>query len=213
MKSVGLDNQKFAQITQELRAFPVRPDITIAEVPAPSRLAPHAFALTAEATDTEDDTYSGRFVILHDPDGVDEWGGSFRTVIFFRAILEPDLLNDDLVRRVAWSWVEDSTSGLHITELGGTVTTNFGESFGSLSDRPAEGFVEVRASWTPIQSPISPSNLPNQRNLASEGVTFDEPIDSLSSHLQAWIGCIELAGGLTPLSDGVTPVTAARRRG
>lgn len=198
MKSVGLDNQKFAEIVQELRAFQVRPDMTIAEVPAPSRLAPHAFALTAEATDPDDDSYSGRFVVLHDPDGVDEWGGCFRTVIFFRAVLEPDLLNDDLMRQVAWSWVEDSTSSLNITELGGTVTTNFGESFGSLSDRPADGFVEVRASWTPLQIQTSEA---------------ENPIDRFSAHLQAWISCIELAGGLTPLTDGVTPVTAARRRG
>lgn len=195
MKSVGLDNQKFAEIVEEIRALPVRPDISLVEVPAPTRLAPSAFAITAEASDPDDDSFSGRFVVLHDPDGVDEWQGHYRIVIFFRAVLEPDVLNDDLIRQVAWTWVQDSTSDLEITELGGTVTTNFGESFGSLQDRPSDGFVEVRASWTPVQ------------------IDSESPVDNLAQHLQAWIGCLELAGGLTPLGDGVTPVSAARRRG
>lgn len=180
---------------EQIRAIHVRPDIALTEVPAPSRLAPSALAVTAEATDPDDDTFSGRFVLLHDPDGVDEWCGSFRVVIFFRAVLEPDVLQDDLIRQVAWSWVCETTSNLDLTELGGTVTVNFGESFGSLSDRPSDGFVEVRASWTPTED------------------EHGAPMDSLTDHCQAWITCLEMAGGLTPLTDGVIPVTSARRRG
>lgn len=195
MRAVGTEPDIFAMAIEGIRAFDVRPDITLCEVPAPARLAPRSIALTAEPTDSDSDSFSGRFVLLHDPDGVEEWNGTFRVVIFIRADLESELLHDDLLRQVAWSWVTEATSGLSLLELGGTVTTNFGESFGSLGDRPSDGFVEVRASWTPAE--LEPRS----------------PVDSLALHEQAWISCLEMAGGLTPLSEGVVPVLSARRRG
>ena len=186
---------QFALTVEQISAAAVRPDITLIQVPAPSRLAPFALAMTAEPTDIGSDAFSGRFVLLHDPDGVEEWGGTFRAVIFARAELESDLLNDDLVREVAWSWILESTGGLEITELGGTVTSNFGQSFGTLSDRPADGFVEIRSSWTPIESESG------------------APLDDLGAHLTAWINVLVCAGGLVPLPEGVAHVAHARRRG
>ena len=141
MRAVGDDSGNFAAAASAIRGFVARPDISIQEVPAPARLAPHSIALTACPADPDSDAFSGRFVLLHDPDGVDEWNGTYRVVIFVRADLESELLFDDLLREVAWSWVNDATSGLSILELGGTVTTNFGESFGSLKDRPSDGYV------------------------------------------------------------------------
>lgn len=195
MRSVTPAADQFALTIEQISSALVRPDITLTQVPAPSRLAPFALAITAEPTDADSDAFSGRFVLLHDPDGVEEWGGTFRTVIFARAELETDLLNDDLVREVAWSWILESTGGLEITELGGTVTSNFGQSFGTLSDRPADGFVEVRASWTPTEN--------------SSGA----PLDNLGTHLTAWINVLVFAGGLIPLPEGVSHVAHARRRG
>lgn len=166
----------------------------VQEVPAPSRLAPFALARTAEPLNVDEDHYSGRFVLLHDPDGVEEWGGTFRVVIFLRASLETDVLRDELVREVAWSWIQEATTELAVVELGGTVTSNFGQSFGSLSARPPEGFVEVRASWTPREQ--------------DDG----RPQDNLGLHLSSWITALELAGGLNPLPVGVIPMNASRSR-
>lgn len=195
MRTVTPAADQFALTVAQIGSVVVRPDITLSQVPAPSRLAPFALAMTAEPTDADNDAFSGRFVLLHDPDGVDEWGGAFRAVIFARAELESDVLNDDLVREVAWSWILEGTSGLDIRELGGTVTSNFGQSFGTLSDRPADGFVEVRSSWTPNEDAV--------------GV----PLDDLGAHLTAWINVLVLAGGLIPLPEGVAHVAHARRRG
>lgn len=195
MRSVGTESPSFVKALTQIRDYVPRSDISLLEVPAPARLAPHSIALTAEPVDSDSDAFSGRFVLLHDPDGVAEWTGTYRVVIFIRAELESELLQDDLLGQVAWSWITDATSNLSILELGGTVTTNFGQSFGSLHERPADGFIEVRASWTPAE------------------IEKSDPNDSLSLHVQAWIHCIELAGGLTPLSDGVVPVLSARRRG
>jgi len=186
---------QFALTVEQISNVVVRPDITLTQVPAPSRLAPFALALTAAPTDIDSDAFSGRFVLLHDPDGVEEWGGTFRAVIFARAELETDLLNDDLVREVAWSWISESTASLEISEIGGTVTSNFGQSFGTLADRPADGFVEVRSSWTPTEDESG------------------APHDDLGSHLTAWIDVLVCAGGLVPLPEGVAHVAHARRRG
>lgn len=195
VRSVTPAADQFARTVEQIRSVIVRPDITLTQVPAPSRLAPFAVAMTAAPTDIDNDAFSGRFVLLHDPDGVEEWGGTFRAVIFARAVLESDLLNDDLVREVAWSWILESTVELEITELGGTVTSNFGQSFGTLSDRPEEGYVEVRSSWTPVED--------------SSGV----PLDDIGTHLTAWIDVLVLAVGLVPLPEGVTHVAHLKRRG
>jgi hypothetical protein len=195
VRTVTSAADQFAVTVEQISNVVVRPDLTLTQVPAPSRLAPFALALTAAPTDVDSDEFSGRFVLLHDPDGVEEWGGTFRAVIFARAKLESDLLNDDLVREVAWSWISESTSLLEISEIGGTVTSNFGQSFGTLADRPADGFVEVRSSWTPTQDELG------------------APRDNLGSHLTAWINVLVCAGGLVPLPDGVAHVAHARRRG
>lgn len=162
------------------------------EAPAPQRLAPAALALTVESVEEHSPAASGRFVLLHDPDGVDEWEGTFRAVVFARADLEPELVDDPVLLDVAWSWVLDATRDLHVTHLGGTVTRSSGRSFGTMADRPAEGTVELRASWTPVEG--------------DQGT-----LDDLGQHVQAWLDLVGQAAGLPPLPQGVVPVSRRRR--
>ncbi len=143
---------------------PIRPEFSIEQAPSPQRLAPQAFTLTADAvTDGSSasvgahvESASGRFVVLHDPDGVDEWEGNDRIVIFARCDVEPELLADPLIHEVAWSWVTEALDNHEVAQLGGTVTVSSGTSFGSMAERPGDGLVEIRASWTPsmMTSPI-----------------------------------------------------------
>ncbi len=176
----------------------MRPDFELDEAPAPQRLAPAAVALTAEMTDPESDLASGRFVLLHDPDGVDEWGGCFRAVVFVRATLEDDMADDPMLHDVGWSWVTESLTGrgCRATQLGGTVTRTSGRSFGTMTDRPSDGFVEIRASWTPLEAPDT-----------------GEVLDDMGAHLSAWVDLMAQAAGLPPLPHGVVHVGARRRRG
>lgn len=179
-----------------MRSVIARPEFCLDEAPAPSRLAPSAVALTAEPADPDSDHASGRFVLLHDPDGVDEWDGTFRAVVFVRAALEADLVGDQLLHEVGWSWLLESVAGVgaECTQVGGTVTSSSGQSFGSMSDRPTDGFVEIRASWTPITTDGSPVELVMDR------------------HVTAWIDLLAHAAGLMPMPLGVAQVTAPRRR-
>lgn len=197
MRSIAAGTDAFAQALDQVKAAEVRPEFEISEAPAPQRLAPSAVAFTAEPTADDADTTTGRFVLLHDPDGVEEWHGSFRAVVFVRAELEQDLVDDPLLQDVGWSWVNEALAarGCRVTQLGGTVTRTSGRSFGTMSDRPADGFVEIRASWTPVEAPDT-----------------GEVLDDLGQHVSAWIDLIAQASGLPPIPQGVAHVGNRRRR-
>jgi hypothetical protein len=175
----------FTATLERLRSISVRPEFTLFEAPAPQRLAPDAVAITAEAVD--DDDTDGRFVLLHDPDGHEEWGGNFRVVVFTRSAIDEDVVLDPLLPDVAWSWVQEclDDAGVGAEAIGGTVTRNLGQSFGTLTDREGERLIEVRASWTPV---------------------FDEQIqipEQIDGHVRAWIGLLAQVGGYPKLADDV----------
>lgn len=195
MRSIATGTDGFEVVLSQLRGLQCRPEFTLQEAPAPQRLAPSTVAITADMTDPDSDLVSGRFVLLHDPDGVDEWDGSFRAVVFVRATLEPDLLDDPLLHDVGWSWVGEilDVRGCHVTQVGGTVTRTSGRSFGTMADRPADGFVEIRASWTPQED--------------SAGSLLDD----IDLHAHAWLDLMAQAAGLPPIPAGV-PVMDQRRR-
>ncbi|GDX32725.1 hypothetical protein LBMAG15_16600 [Actinomycetes bacterium] len=196
MRSVPKSGDAFAAALARVRAVVVRPEFRLDEAPAPARLAPSALALTAESADPDSDRASGRFVLLHDPDGVEEWAGTFRAVVFVRAALEHDLIGDPLLSEVGWSWLVESLAGAgaESAEAGGTVTCSSGQSFGSMADRPTDGFVEIRASWTPIATDGSPVEFAMER------------------HVEAWIDLLAHAAGLMPVPQGISQVSSPRSR-
>ncbi len=198
MRTISARTDAFEVALEQVRAVVPRPELELDEAPAPQRLAPSSLALTVDMADPDGPVASGRFVLLHDPDGVDEWAGTFRAVVFVRAELETDLVDDPLLHDVGWSWVTESLAAndAHAVQVGGTITSTAGRGFGTMSDRPADGFVEIRASWTPSEDPDS-------------GVVLDD----MAAHVQAWLDLVSQAAGLPPLPPGVTSVTAARRRG
>lgn len=190
MRTVTSAASGFSLALERLRTVGVRPEFRLDETPAPQRLAPFAAAIAAEST-TEADIASGRFVLLHDPDGVDEWDGTYRAVVFVRAGLESDLLDDPMVHEVGWSWLIESLTdvGADVVQLGGTVTRSSGQSFGSMHERPSDGFVEIRASWTPVGPSVE---------------------DTMDRHVQAWTRLLATAAGLPPIPDGVATVRPRR---
>jgi len=176
--------ETFSRALQSLRAVRLRPEISCDEAPAPQRLAPFSVALTADLTIDDDEVGSGRFVVLHNPDGHDAWDGTFRVVTFARAGLDPEMAADPLVTEVGWTWLMECLSVRHIEPIAasGTVTRVSSESFGAMSDRPTSAEIEIRASWTPT----------------------DETL--LGDHLYAWGDLLCTAAGLPPLPAGVVPI-------
>jgi len=194
MRTVTAQDQAFEAAVARIRLVKARPEFDLDEAPAPNRLAPFALAITADSSG-EDDIASGRFVLLHDPDGVDEWEGTFRAVVFIRASLEADLIDDPLLHEVGWSWLTESltASGCEYLQLGGTITRNAGRSFGTMNERPADGYLEIRASWTPAS-------------------VNDDVAEQMDRHARAWLRLLDHAAGLQPMPDDVSNVLHSRVR-
>jgi hypothetical protein len=160
-------------------------------VPAPSRIAPHAVAISAEVvsagTPGGDELASGRFVLLHDPSAPDPWDGVWRAVTFARAVFDPELANDPMLGSVGWSWLMESLKNRDATCVSeaGTVTRVVSETFAGLAERGATVEMEIRASWTPTGS-------------------------DMGVHLQAWADLLCTVAGLAPLPDGVVALPLQR---
>ncbi|UZX02753.1 DUF3000 domain-containing protein [Arthrobacter sp. CDRTa11] len=206
---------EFRHALGTLRKAHCRSELRLAEIPAPARLAPYAVALGAEvmasgpgggtvpvhgpaamalaaASGTEEDDdaelATGRFILLHDPDGSAVWDGEFRIVTYIRAQLEPEMGNDEMLGTVAWTWLVEALENHKALyrAAGGTATRVLSESFGTLSDRPGSIDIELRASWTPASSDVT-------------------------AHLEAWSDMVCTFAGLPPLPDGVSALPRRRR--
>lgn len=195
-----------------LRQADGRAEIRLAEIPAPARLAPFAVALSAEVFESsasglgtlhgpaatalaeartlshDDELATGRFILLHDPNGSDLWKGTFRIVTYIRAQLDADMGNDQMLGSVAWTWLLDALhdNNAPYAEAGGTATRMLSQSFGSLRDRPETIDIELRASWTPKDADVR-------------------------AHLEAWSDMVCTFAGLPPLPEGVTALPLRRR--
>ncbi|HON74858.1 MAG: DUF3000 domain-containing protein [Candidatus Lutibacillus vidarii] len=180
----------FARVVSELRVAVARPEVRLTEVPAPGRIAPYAYAVTADVSEvsSDEDLATGRFVLLYDPAAPAPWDGQWRVVTFARAELEPELATDPLLGAVGWSWLMDAIDSVQaqVTAEAGTVTRVVSESFAGLDERPPSVEMEIRASWTP---------------------TDDDP----ARHLQAWLSLVCTIAGLPPLPDGVVALPGQRR--
>jgi hypothetical protein len=165
----------------------MRPEIHVEEAPAPQRLAPYAIALSAEVEVDDEELGTGRLVVLHDPEGQEAWEGTFRVVAFVKATLEPEMAADPLLAEVGWSWLVEALEahGAAYASISGTVTRVTSESFGGLADRPLEGQIEIRVSWTPLDP-------------------------DLAAHARAWGDVLAQAAGLMPLPPGVAQLPRPR---
>ncbi|MCB7138105.1 DUF3000 domain-containing protein [Cellulosimicrobium marinum] len=181
---------EFRTALESASARRVRPEVSLQEVPAPRRIAPYSFALTGEVAGARTDDgelASGRFVVLHDPDGQEAWHGRFRVVTLVRATLEPELAAEDMLAEVAWTWLADAMrdTGARAHAEGGTVTRVLSQSFGAIAGRADDVELEIRASWTPASADLGP-------------------------HLGAWAQLLCTAAGLPPLPDGVAALPLRR---
>ncbi len=179
----------FQAALASLRAAGTSPELSLEEIPAPSRLAPYGVALAAEVMAGGEVLATGRFILLHDPNGSSLWEGTFRVVTYIRAELEPDIGNDSLLGNVAWAWLVEALDehGAEHRAAGGTATRILSESYGTLAARPDTVDIELRASWTPSGPAVR-------------------------AHLEAWSAMVCTFAGLPPLPDGVTPLPQRRRR-
>lgn len=187
----GVAPREFEEALLSLRGLRLRSELLLEEVPAPTRIAPYALALTAEVNPTpEPETLlgSGRFVVLYDPEGQEAWNGRFRVIVMGRAQLERELGADPFLGEVGWAWLTDALDEQEAAyhSLSGSVTRVLSESFGGLDLRDSEVEIEIRASWTPQTTDLAP-------------------------HLRAWALMTCSAAGLPPVQENVAVL--GQRRG
>lgn len=185
------DESSFAEALASVRDAALRPEVLVEEVPAPTRLAPSALALSGEVIPSrnadDEPVATGRFVLLHDPSCPDPWEGPWRIVTYAKAEVEPEVGHDPLVGQVGWSWLTDALSDRAVdwSAEAGAVTCVLSESFGALADREATVEMEIRASWSPMDGQID-------------------------AHLQAWGDLLCTIAGLPPLPEGVVALPQRR---
>lgn len=176
---------EFATALQSIRAAVSRPELVIEEIPAPAQLAPYSVALAADVRParhgSDSDLGTGRFILLYDPDEPEAWGGPFRIVCFAQAPLETDIGLDPFLADVAWSWLVDALDARHAryTAASGTATKIISTGFGELAAQGDGSQIELRASWSPLESDVS-------------------------AHVEGWGELLCMLAGLPPTGEGVS---------
>ncbi|MBD8606114.1 DUF3000 domain-containing protein [Aeromicrobium sp. CFBP 8757] len=183
---------RFTEAVEQVRQAVLRPEVVVDEMPAPQRIAPHAFAMSGDVLVDDEELATGRFILLHDPAGNDAWGGTFRCVTFARADIEADMAADPSLPAVGWSWLTEALDayGSEYSAASGSVTVVRSEGFGEMAEDGGDAQIEVRASWTPH---------------------MEAPTTGTGGHAGAWSNLLCAIAGLPPLAPGVIPLQ--RRRG
>ena len=182
---------EFEAALVSVRAAVPRAELTISEITAPASLAPFAVALSADVSPSRhgDDSElgTGRFILLYDPTEPEAWGGRFRVVCFAQAPLETDIGLDPFLADVAWSWLIDALDarGARYIAASGTATKILSTGFGELAHQGDGAQIELRASWTPLDSGVAP-------------------------HVEGWGELLCMLAGLPPHSEGVTALPRRR---
>jgi len=184
--AVGSVPTAFTDAVRQIQRATMRPEVFVDEMPAPQRIAPHAYALSGDVSVGDDEVGTGRFILLHDPAGNDAWGGTFRCVTFARADIEIEMAADPALPAVGWSWLTEALDAhdAEFTAASGSVTVVHSEGFGGMDADEADAQIEVRASWTP---------------LTEKG-----------AHAAAWSDLLCALAGLPPLAPGVVPLQRRR---
>ena len=135
--------------------------VEVSEILAPHGIAPFSAAIRMDCGSLEDNSHSGgsgRLVILYDPQEQPGWQGRFRLVTMLSTHVDVDLVTEPLADQVCWSWFTDflTQADASFFQAAGSVTRSHSASFGELEKRSESAEMELRASWTPLESDLAP---------------------------------------------------------
>jgi hypothetical protein len=182
---------EFSVALASIESAEIRSEVVISSIPSPTGLAPWSVALAADVNPAPHgvdlDLGTGRFVLLYDPEEPDAWGGRFRIVCFAQAPLETEIGLDPFLAEVTWSWLTDALDARNAqyTAASGTATKIISTGFGELARQGDGAKIELRASWTPLESDVS-------------------------AHVEGWGELVCMLAGLPPGAEGVTMLSARR---
>ena len=153
--------QEFISASQTLKFATMRDGLEVSQIASPQNLAASSIAFAAnmqdESAGVHGDLGTGRFILLHEPQEQEQWGGSFRIICFVKSPLETDLGSEEMISDVSWDWLTEALTrhGAEYAHAAGTATRIISSGFGSLAGQSDHAELEMRASWSPIGSDIS----------------------------------------------------------
>ena len=184
----------FVAAVEGMRTAAMRAEVSCEAIPAPQRIAPHSYAVSADVTVDDEEVGTGRLILLHDPAGNDAWHGTYRLVAYVRTEIDPELAIDPMLSEVGWTWLTEALTahGADWGSASGTVTRVATESFGGMAEEDTSAQIEIRASWTPQPDAADPEHTP------------------VRAHVEAWGELLCTAAGLPPVPEGVTAIPSRR---
>nr|WP_265087409.1 DUF3000 domain-containing protein [Nanchangia anserum] len=133
--------------------------MSVEEIEAPAHLAPYSAAMRFDSADSQALRPASAFlVVLHHPAYQAGWNGTMRLVAHVHAEVEPEMVADPCLGQVAWQWLHSALNraGAGYHSAAGTSTAVHSQSFGDLRLRGEQTEIELRASWTPNTSELTP---------------------------------------------------------
>ena len=144
---------EFIAALESIRRADIAEAVACKEISAPRSLAPYSAGIAFDTPAT-----NCTLIILYDASEPNGWQSRFRLVIALNADVENDMVAEEMLSQVAWSWLleslDDAGAGYH--SASGTVTRIISESFGMKGSNPERGQLEIRASWSPFSEELTP---------------------------------------------------------
>ena len=128
----------FTQVCDVIKQTTWHHDLTVREIPAPTRIAKDSMAIEAVVSHDGEEIGSGRLIVLHQPFWEEAWEGDYRLVTMSRAGVDHQIATDPLLGEVAWSWLTDALDQRKTTyrAAAGTTTAVLSHSFGQIAGDP-----------------------------------------------------------------------------
>ena len=152
---------EFALALRSILDSNVRNELDVKEIDAPANLAKHAVAFSCDvrpdSVHEKIDLGTGRLVLLWDDEPQEAWGSRFRVIVFAKSPLETEIGADEYSSGLAWSWLVtalDENRASYNSEAG-TTTRVISTGFGALSNQAPHAELELRASWSPLDTNIA----------------------------------------------------------
>jgi hypothetical protein len=175
---------EFALAARSLANAIIRSELNVTEIEAPQNLARHAVAFTCDvkpdSVHEKIDLGTGRIVFLWDDEPQESWASRFRVIVFAKSPVETEIGADEFSGGLPWTWLMAAleSSGANYAAEAGTTTRVISTGFGSLTHQPQHAELELRASWSPLDT-------------------------DLGKHFEAWQSLICMMSGLPMHNDGV----------
>jgi len=152
---------EFQAAVFSIRQAANRAELVVEELAAPSDIATHAIAFSAEVSSETSEVPgslgTGRFVLFWSPQPQENWTTNFRIVCFSRAPLESDITSEDQSAEITWTWLTDALAiaGAEHSAIAGTTTRIISKGHGMMANEKNHAELEMRASWSPHGTDIA----------------------------------------------------------